>query len=289
MRTCLIILGMHRSGTSAISGFLNQLGLSLGSNLMLPDQYNERGYFENSYIVQANDNILKTLGSSWDDLFLLEEGWQNLPQLAPHREAVREIINREFNANELFCVKDPRISVLLPFWISVLQEMDIRIFFVIPLRHLMEVAESLKARDGFSIQKGLLLWMNNMLSLEYYSRPFERIFLAIDDFLKYPADTVWRILNKFNIIIPHAESQINAVAGEFLEPKLKHYNIETLNVPDDVLLMIDQLKTILFTLGDDADLNENDLIAVDKIREEYKTLNAMFYNQDVGNMRLALA
>ena len=190
---------MHRSGTSAVSGFLNKLGIPLGSNLLIPNEYNEKGYFENSDIVSANDNILQTLGSAWDDLFLLEEEWWQRSELIPHRDAVKKIINQEFFANELFCIKDPRISILLPFWISILQELNIETFFIIPLRHPIEVAESLKARDGFSIQKGLLLWMNNMLSTEYYSRSFSRIFFIFDDFLKYPADTIQHIINKLGL------------------------------------------------------------------------------------------
>lgn len=62
MQKCLIVLGMHRSGTSAIAGFLNKLGITLGSNLMMPTEYNEKGYFENWYIFRANVNIMQTLG-----------------------------------------------------------------------------------------------------------------------------------------------------------------------------------------------------------------------------------
>ena len=281
MQKCLIVLGMHRSGTSAISGFLNKLGIALGSKLMKTNEYNVKGYFENSYIFNANDNILQTLGSAWDDLFLLEEEWWQHPHLIPHRDAVKKIINREFSENELFCIKDPRISILLPFWISILQELNIEIFFIIPLRHPIEVAESLKARDGFSIQKGFLLWMNNMLSIEYYSRPFKRSFFIFDDFLKSPGNTIHRILNKFNIIFPEAKLQGDTIAKKLLDPKLKHHNIMALNFNSDMLSLIDRFNTILFNLNKNGELDENDLLAVDEIRGEYKKLNSMFYNRDI--------
>ena len=283
----VVVLGMHRSGTSAISGFLNKLGITLGSKLMIPNEYNEKGYFENSYIVNANDNILQTLDSSWDDLFLLEEEWCQRPQLIPHRGAVKKIIKQEFSANELFCIKDPRISILLPFWISRLQELNIETFFIIPLRHPIEVAESLQARDGFSIQKGLLLWMNNMLSIEYYSRPFRRSFIIFDDFLKSPANIINRILKKFNIIFPITKSQSDTIAKELLESKLKHHNIKALNFNSDMLSLIDRFNTILFNLKNNAKLNRNDLIAVDEIRSAYKRLCSTFYNQDIRNASLS--
>ena len=69
MKKCLIVLGMHRSGTSAITGLLSKLGIALGTNLMVGDEYNEKGYFENSHIVSANDDFLRAIDSSWDDLF----------------------------------------------------------------------------------------------------------------------------------------------------------------------------------------------------------------------------
>jgi SAM-dependent methyltransferase len=283
----VVVLGMHRSGTSAVAGLLNKLGITLGSSLLAPNEYNEKGFFENSYIFHANENILQTLGSSWDDLSLLEEAWWQRPQLIPHRDAVKKIIYQEFDANELFCIKDPRIAILLPFWISILQELNIEPFFIIPLRHPIEVAESLKAREGFSIEKGLLLWMNNMLSIEYYSRPFIRSFFIFDDFLKFPADIIHRISVKCNIDFPDAKSQIDSIAKEFLDTKLKRHNINDLNFNGDMLSLIDQLHTILFHLNNNSEPDKDDLTAIDEITGEYKRLTSLFYNQDVRNAFLS--
>jgi hypothetical protein len=71
-----------------LPGFLNKLGIALGSKLLAPDESNEKGYFENGYIVNANENILQTMGSSWDDLSLLEDAWRQRPQLIPHRDVI---------------------------------------------------------------------------------------------------------------------------------------------------------------------------------------------------------
>ncbi|MGB5217982.1 MAG: glycosyltransferase [Smithella sp.] len=248
---------------------------------MLPNEYNEKGYFENDYIVKANDHILQTLGSSWDDLFLFEDEWWRMPQLIPHIDAVKKIIQQEFSTSRLFCIKDPRISILLPFWISILQELNIEPFFIIPLRHPLEVAESLKTRDGFSIQKGLLLWMNNMLSIEYYSRPSKRIFLKFDDFLTYPTDTLHCIFNQFNIDFPNAGSPFDVIAKELLDPKLKHHNIKELNFASDTLSLIDRFYEILLHAHNSTEMDENVLTDIDKIRAEYKRLSSLFYNQDI--------
>lgn len=58
---------MHRSGTSALGGTLNLLGLEFGSDLMGADAGNPKGYFENNFVYKLNEKILKESGSAWDD------------------------------------------------------------------------------------------------------------------------------------------------------------------------------------------------------------------------------
>jgi len=80
---CIIVLGMHRSGTSAFTGVLNILGVELGSNLMEPTKENPRGYFEKRAVMEINDEILNILGSSWDDdFFSPDENWWTNDSLA---------------------------------------------------------------------------------------------------------------------------------------------------------------------------------------------------------------
>jgi hypothetical protein len=72
---CVLVLGMHRSGTSALTGILNILGADLGLNMMKAAEDNERGFFENRSIYNINEKILESLGSSWDSPFPLPENW----------------------------------------------------------------------------------------------------------------------------------------------------------------------------------------------------------------------
>ncbi|MBE9481821.1 MAG: sulfotransferase family protein, partial [Bacteroidetes bacterium] len=67
MQKCIFILGMHRSGTSAITGVLKILGVNLGSSLMPPLEDNPKGYFENLNVFKVNEEILGSINSSWDN------------------------------------------------------------------------------------------------------------------------------------------------------------------------------------------------------------------------------
>ena len=55
MKNCLVVLGMHRSGTSAFTGILEILGLNLGTKMLETQEDNPKGFFENKYVVLAND------------------------------------------------------------------------------------------------------------------------------------------------------------------------------------------------------------------------------------------
>jgi hypothetical protein len=67
MKNCTFILGMHRSGTSALGGTLNLMGFDFGSDLMQANEDNPKGYFENNLVYELNRKILREKNSSWDD------------------------------------------------------------------------------------------------------------------------------------------------------------------------------------------------------------------------------
>ncbi len=145
--TAILILGMHRSGTSATAGTLYHLGVSLGPRLLPADGCNERGYFENHNILQLNHDLMSALGFSWDDPRELPHGWESSAVVIPFRSKLREIIETDFSEQPLWGVKDPRICRLLPFWLPVLRESGSRVVALLALRHPLEVAKSLTARS----------------------------------------------------------------------------------------------------------------------------------------------
>src|SRR5690349_3871672 len=68
-RTAYLVLGMHRSGTSAVTQLLSLAGARLPRNLMPGDEHNAQGYFEPWRIATFNDERLRAAGSAWDDVF----------------------------------------------------------------------------------------------------------------------------------------------------------------------------------------------------------------------------
>ena len=69
-KRAVVVLGMHRSGTSAVSRFINMLGFELGEHLMAPRKDNPKGFWENEEIVRHNEELMSSTSMRWDSLEL---------------------------------------------------------------------------------------------------------------------------------------------------------------------------------------------------------------------------
>ncbi len=280
MQECIIILGMHRSGTSALTGVLGRLGISLGLNLMKPTEENPKGYFENQGVNEINESILRRLDSSWHDLFSLQKDWWKQEGISAFREKALKLIQMEFAGVDTFCIKDPRMCVLFPFWNSIFEELDTKLSYILPVRNPTEVADSLKRRHGLSIQKGIILWMNHMLNAEFYSRSGPRCFVFFEELLKNPEKTINRISKALGINFPKTWQEAKNDIEEFLEPSLKHYNHENHASSKDILPLVTGCYQLFSELSYAERTGENKLVKIDRIRKNYNEVYRLFYNQD---------
>ncbi|ORA76724.1 hypothetical protein BST28_20585 [Mycolicibacter kumamotonensis] len=167
---------MHRSGTSATTGLLAHLGVYLGApERFLPaDVHNPEGYHELQDAVDLNDRLLDWCGSAWD--LPPELGDPHLGQLQPPPDLVARLkslvasMDAEAAAvGRPWAVKDPRLSVLWPFWLQAKPTARV----VLCVRNPAAIAQSLEIRNGLSLRFGLKLseqYFEHLLSI-----PKERI------------------------------------------------------------------------------------------------------------------
>src|SRR5580692_5095072 len=154
-----MVLGMHRSGTSALTRLLALRGATLPEDMIRPGVDNEIGFWEPRQIVAIHDEILQSAGSSWDDVAALPHAWFSSDVASRFRQRLGVALDRTFGDAPLFALKDPRLCLLLPLWLSLLDERGIAPLPVISVRNPLEVAASLGRRDSFSESKSLLLWL----------------------------------------------------------------------------------------------------------------------------------
>ena len=236
-RHAIIVLGMHRSGTSAVTGVLNLLGVDLGSNLMAPAQdNNETGFWEHLDIYETNEKLLQGLNSSWDDVRSFPDGWLRSNQAELYKLEIISILERDFANSPFWAVKDPRICRFLPLWRPILEETGNNPYFLIVVRNPLEVVASLAKRDGFPKGKSCLLWLKHMIDAEKETRNTCRMFVTYEEFLSDWKGLSSRIAQTFGFKWPVDLDEAASQVEVFLQSSLRHNIIsDTVLVEDEAL------------------------------------------------------
>jgi GT2 family glycosyltransferase len=186
-RRALLVLGMHRSGTSALARTLNLLGVDLGSGLSIPAEDNRLGFWEHAKVVAIHETLLRDLDSSWHDTHALPENWTATAAARKARLAIAELVENDFADSPLWAVKDPRLCRLVPLWKEVLDGLDIAASAVFAMREPGEVARSLEARDSLAPGSTRLRWFEHFAEAEHATRGLPRTLVLYEDLL-----TNWR-------------------------------------------------------------------------------------------------
>jgi hypothetical protein len=152
----VLVVGAGRSGTSALTGALEAMGLFVGppAQRVPASPQNPEGFFEVQGVAQLNEEILTRLGGAWDNPPDLPPGWLGQPGMAEFLGRGQELVASVFGSRP-FVLKDPRISLLLPFWRRVLLD---RCCAVMVVRDPTAVAWSLSLSFGWSTLTSLSLW-----------------------------------------------------------------------------------------------------------------------------------
>ena len=225
MNKAIVVVGMHRSGTSAISGLLDELGVFMGENLYGPQKgVNEKGFFENIKVVKLNDKLFDALYQSWDDPFAynFEGAYSN--SYEPFEAKTTSLLEREYGGHELWGMKDPRTSLHLPFWHKQISQQNIEPCYLMMLRNPLEVVTSLKKRNGFSTNKGLILWCNYTLSTYLFCHEKKFIVVDFNQLISAPEKVLNTVSKTFNLNLPKNNTS-------FIEKKLRN-NISDENASD---------------------------------------------------------
>ena len=172
-KVAILVLGMHRSGTSALTGILDRLGCKGPKNLFPPSDGNPRGYFEGNKIAALNDEILSTLGIDWRSWSSIDPDWHLSPRFLEYRDRIIETIRSEFGQASLIYIKDPRLCRLLPLWREALVETGFDVNVVLTHRNPVDVARSLEKRERAPIAPGTgpLIWLRHVLDAEPSAPP----------------------------------------------------------------------------------------------------------------------
>jgi hypothetical protein len=206
----VVVLGMHRSGTSAAALVLESIGLrNCAEEHMGQGQrkHNARGNRENRVLQKLNTRLLRELGGSWSappdlgpEWFAREPATALLPLAAEEFDRTMPL--------EPWVWKDPRLCLTLPWWeAAVLPDEPV---LVLTHRNPLEVAESLQRRNGFSIRLGLALWERYTRAALDAAHGHRAMTVDYDDLVhgwRALSDRLWADLTHLGISLPPQADQ----------------------------------------------------------------------------------
>lgn len=273
-RRALVVLGMHRSGTSALTRVLTLAGATAPKHLMPPAPDNPTGFWESIDLAALNDEVLQGIDSEWDDIF----AFRPKPYLSnfDHYYLGRgqDVVEANFDGADLIVLKDPRVSVLTPFWHRVLQKSGYQPFYLIVVRNPLEVAGSLLDRGGFSTDKSLLLWTSYMLAAVRDTRDKPRVFVQYERLLDNPSQVLDSIERASGFPLPRRTAAASTEIRRFLAKSLRHHHVSSddLNARDDIWDFVKALYAWLLQAAegqvpahDILEHIERELLAVERV------------------------
>lgn len=219
----LIVMGMHRSGTSMVNRILNLMGIYFGPEGIETDTAlgleNIKGFWERRDIRRLNEDLLADLGCDWKHVI----SWD--PVKVSDSSRVRFANNAQLtllrlDAHRPWTFKDPRTCLTFSFWRPLLEFPVI----VWALRHPMKVAHSLKARNGFPLEFGLALWEVYLGHALAATQGLPRVVFDFDRLISDPVGQVERAFLKLNDLGLRSLREVNAEEiMRFVDSDLDHF------------------------------------------------------------------
>lgn len=232
----LLIIGPHRSGTSLLARGLLCSGWSIGSTLIQANQDNPKGFFENASIVALNDAMLSELGLAWDCMGAFDSSLCDALNTQTWRDRAIEVLDKEYDKADGIVIKDPRLSLLAPFWDNVLRHKGFHPSYILAIRHPLESAQSQAARHeakpdqhftGSRTSEGIHLWVTYLHSALTMLARVGGFVVDYPRLLNQP-DTVLRSLAEaLDLQMPN--SQISEFAEKFVSRSLRHHEVDPLH------------------------------------------------------------
>lgn len=219
MSRLILVLGMHRSGTSVAARLLAELGVHLGpaACLMPAREDNPKGFFEHMGIVQRNDQFLAEIGAAWDHLSLRESESLNAAVLAEYRKDIVKLVENLGNG-PVVAFKDPRMSVLWRYCADSLESLFDKINVLLVMRSPLAVAASLYQRDHTPPDVALMLWRDYNQSALAALQRWPGTITYYEDVLRQPHEETLRIMNELSLTPPDSWG----ILMDFLDPALNH-------------------------------------------------------------------
>jgi hypothetical protein len=177
-------------------------------------------------MVALDDEILEAVDSRWDNVFAVKDNDRAWAARGRFLDKAKDFLTHNFGDQDLLVMKDPRSSILARFWRQALNEIAVDPVYVILVRHPLEVAESLLARNGSPREKSLLLWTSYMVAVERDTRDAPRVFVTYSDMLNDWRGVLDRIEVAMGRPLPRRTPSAGVEIERFLSKSHRHHEAD---------------------------------------------------------------
>jgi hypothetical protein len=219
----ILVLGMHRSGTSAVAGVLRLLGAGAPVHLIPAAPDNPSGFWESEPILGTNDWILSQGAATWYECLGFDANALDTRTRSTALTLIMLCMMSEFADTPLPLIKDPRISLLLDLWLPALCARGTTPVAVLVLRAPNEIAESLALREHLPAAITAGLWLRHMLDAEFATRSCRRHVMLYDDLLRDWREAVAMAEQSAAIKLPIGLEEAAPGIDRFLDARLRHF------------------------------------------------------------------
>jgi hypothetical protein len=225
-RPIVLVLGMHRSGTSLCSHILSALGVDMADEIGV-NLGNDRGHWERWEIVEFHARILALFNRDYGRFhdFALPVAWWADPRVAQIRREIVAFLEKRMGEG-YFGFKDPRTVRLMPVWHQIFNELKLAPKIVLCLRNPAQIGRSLSARDGLDPDIGEYRWLVHMIDFYRYTSKFDFCTVEYEEWFNNPSANIEKLQKFLDLSWQQSEADLAMVMSGIIDPALRHDDSE---------------------------------------------------------------
>lgn len=227
----LLVLGMHRSGTSALARSARVLGADLGDKLTGARDDNPKGFWEDSDFDQLHLSMLEALGVAWNRLTPLTSDDITKLEARGFGDKADTLLKAKTNGGGLRAFKYPPMAKFFPFWSRAFSRGRYEVRYILAIRHPLSVAQSLGQRDRLGREYSCLMLLGHILPALAQVREGTSVVTDYDRLMENPEREIRRIGDRLGL--PVDEREMEDYLKNFLTPKLRHSSFSLEDLESD--------------------------------------------------------
>jgi hypothetical protein len=231
LRPAIVVVGMHRSGTSLLANVLHLLGAEMVDGAPLKSPRNPTGFWERPEIVALHDEILAHLKrpvGALSHVLPFPAGWWRDPELLPFKRRLEDLVKEQLAATtRTWGFKDPRTCRLLPMWSEIFDSLDIEPRFVWALRHPAESGTSMKLKNPdarpMTHAQAELMWLSYNYDVLRYAGRHRPIVVDYDSWFVDPVAVAGDLALRLDLRWEGSDEELRECLHRLIDPEHRHH------------------------------------------------------------------